>query len=190
MPEDDSVHAAIRSKQNGTTAKSSNGIATFTGESLGDVGEMMSAPEFPGQMPDIDFSAVAGGSVTDILFRDGQDQGFSLTSLRLAPDYILPSHHHDVDCLYYVESGLILLGRRIIDRGGGFLVRAGTSYGYQAGPQGATVLEFRNSTNFNMIITETSPTKLSRIAKTAVEHDGWPGFLESVALPRATMPKH
>lgn len=165
-------------------------IVTFTGESLGDVGEMMSAPKFPGQLPDIDFSALAGGAVTDILFRDDREQGFSLTSLRLAPDYILPAHHHDVDCLYYVESGLILLGRRRIDRGGGFFVRAGSPYGYQAGTEGATVLEFRNATNFNMIITETSPTKLSRIAKTAVEHDGWPGFVESVALPRATMPNH
>jgi len=102
----------------------------------------------------------------------------------LAPDYILPAHHHNVDCLYYVQSGWIVLGRRRIDPGGGFLVLAERPYGYRAGPEGATVLEFRKSTSFNMVVTETSPAKWQEIVQVASEHDGWPGFVESVALPK------
>ena len=37
----------------------------------------------------------------------------------------------------------MILGRRQIDAGGGFVVRARRAYGYRAGQQGATVLEFR-----------------------------------------------
>ena len=139
----------------------------------------------PAGMPlDFDASAMISGTVVDIVFRESRPDGFSLTNVRLAPDYILPAHHHNVDCLYYVQSGWIVLGRRRIDPGGGFLVLAERPYGYRAGPEGATVLEFRKSTSFNMVVTETSPAKWQEIVQVASEHDGWPGFVESVALPK------
>lgn len=165
--------------------ETSAGINIYTGASLGDVSEMMSPPDLPAGMPlDFDASAMISGTVVDIVFRESRPDGFSLTNVRLAPDYILPAHHHNVDCLYYVQSGWIVLGRRRIDPGGGFLVLAERPYGYRAGPEGATVLEFRKSTSFNMVVTETSPAKWQEIVQVASEHDGWPGFVESVALPK------
>lgn len=162
------------------------GISIFTGASLGDVSEIMSAPEFPAEIPgDLDPSAIAGGTVVDVIFRDSRPDGFSLTNIRLAPDYILPTHRHNADCLYYVQSGWIVLGRRRIDAGGGFLVLEERPYGYRAGPEGATVLEFRKSTGFNMVISAMPPAKWQEIVDVAHRHDGWPGFIESVALPRA-----
>ena len=77
---------------------------------------------------DFDASAMISGTVVDIVFRESRPDGFSLTNVRLAPDYILPAHHHNVDCLYYVQSGWIVLGRRRIDPGGGFLVLAERPY--------------------------------------------------------------
>ncbi len=161
------------------------GISVYTGASLGDVGEIMSAPEFPAEIPvGLDLAAIAGGTVVDVIFRDDRPDGFSLANIRLAPDYILPTHTHDVDCLYYVQSGWIVLGRRRIDSGGGFLVLAERPYGYRAGPEGATVLEFRKSTGFNMVISAMPSAKWQEIADVARRHDGWPDFVESVALPR------
>jgi mannose-6-phosphate isomerase-like protein (cupin superfamily) len=167
-------------------AKAAPGLTFYTGASQGHVSQMMSAPELPpGIVLDgLDPTALAGGTVDDIVYLDSRPGGFSLANIRLAPDYILPSHHHDVDCLYYVQAGSIILGRRQIGAGGGFVVLAGRAYGYRAGQQGATVLEFRNATNFNMVITETSAAKWREIAQVAEQHDGWPGFAESVALPR------
>jgi mannose-6-phosphate isomerase-like protein (cupin superfamily) len=165
--------------------KAAAGLTLFSGASQGHVSEMMSAPELPpGLVLDgLDPTALAGGTVDDIVYRDSRPGGFSLTNIRLAPDYILPVHHHDVDCLYYVQAGSILLGRRHIAAGGGFVVLAGRAYGYRAGQEGATVLEFRNATSFNMVITETSSAKWQEIAQTAERHAGWPGFTESVSLP-------
>lgn len=163
----------------------SPGISIYSGASLGDVSEMMSDPELPtGLVLNVDPAAMAAGTVVDIIFRDQRAGGFSLTNMRLAPDYILPAHRHNVDCLYYVQSGYIVLGRQRIDAGGGFLVRANRPYGYRAGPQGATVLEFRASTQFNMVITETSPAKWDQIERVVDEHGGWPRFASTVALPK------
>lgn len=166
-------------------AKAAAGLTFYSGSSQGHVSDMMSGPELPpGLVLDgLDPAALAGGTVDDIVYRDSRSGGFSLTNIRLAPDYILPAHHHDVDCLYYVQEGSIIVGRRKIDAGGGFVVRAGRAYGYRAGQQGATVLEFRNATSFNMVITETSSAKWQEIAQVAKQHAGWPGFAESVALP-------
>lgn len=170
--------------ENETPDSTTSGIFIFSGESQGPVSEMMSGPELPDGMAleALDTSALAGGTVDDIIFRQGGPDGFSLANIRLAPNYILPAHHHDVDCLYYVLSGWIVLGRRRINAGGGFLVSALRPYGYRAGAEGACVLEFRKSTRFNMVITETSPTRWNEIARVAEEHHGWPGFVDTAAL--------
>jgi hypothetical protein len=118
-----------------------------------------------------------------VLFRGSGPDGFSLVRLWFGAHYRLPRHSHDADCLYYVLSGWILLGRRRIDAGGGFLASAHRPYGYRAGAEGATVLEFRKATSFNMVITETSSTRWQEIARVAVEHGGWPGFADCAALP-------
>lgn len=161
------------------------GIIPYSGASQAELGAIMSDPEFPPAiLAEFDVSLLAGGSVVDVVFQDSRSNGFSLTNLRLAPNYILPAHTHNVDCLYYVVSGWIMLGRRRIDPGGGFLVMANRPYGYRAGSAGATVLEFRQSTGFNLVVTETSTAKWREIFDVVAENKGWPGFVESVALAK------
>jgi hypothetical protein len=161
-------------------------IRLYTGASVAAIDEVMTTPQVPAGVFDERVDGrrlLAGGSAIDVVFRDDRPDGFSLVNMRLAPDYILPTHHHDVDCLYYVQSGWIMFGRKRINAGGGFMVSAERPYTYRAGPEGATVLEFRQATKFNIVITETSPSKWREIVAVAVQHDGWPGFVESAALP-------
>jgi hypothetical protein len=162
------------------------GIMPYTGGSLGDVTEIMSFPELPsGIAVDMVVALLTVGARADVVFRDSRPDGFSVVNLRLAPHVILPAHHHDADCLYYVVSGWIMLGRRRIDAGGGFRVLAKQPYAYRAGSDGATVLEFRHTTSFNMVITENSEAKWREMADVASQNDNWPGFTESAALPPA-----
>ena len=87
-----------------------------------------------------------GGSAQATLFvdPDGTDAHCpNLVWLRLASNYQLPRHSHTGDCLYYVVSGEVHLGKRTVGPGGGFFVPSGAPYSYAAGPDGAEVLEFR-----------------------------------------------
>lgn len=159
----------------------------FSGAPVGDLDTLMTRPVMPEIVTESfepnDLVLLGGGFNTEPIFCDPDPGGFSLVNIRLAPDAILPTHTHDVDCLYYVLSGSILLGRRTLAAGAGFFIPAERPYGYRAGADGAAVLEFRKSTHFGMVITETSPTRWQEIVDAAKRHHGWPGFKESVALP-------
>jgi hypothetical protein len=150
-------------------------IVPFTGASLGGLEEMMQPADVPPQiLQNFDIAGLtAAGTQLDVVFRDSRPDGFSLISVRLAPDFIVTSHRHDVDCLYYVISGCVMLGRRRLDPGGGFLVLANRAYGYRAGPDGATVLEFRKATSFGTVVTESSPAKWREFADVVGRAGDW-----------------
>jgi quercetin dioxygenase-like cupin family protein len=117
-----------------------------------------------------------GGSVTKLLFGDPEGNasgGLSLVWVRFEANYHLPRHSHSVDCLYYIVSGQIRMGRQTLGAGEGFFVRADAPYGYVAGPDGVELLEFRAVSHFDSRIRET-PEGWSRIL-TAVRanRDRW-----------------
>jgi quercetin dioxygenase-like cupin family protein len=146
----------------------------------------MSPPKLPeGIVEKYDLSDAGSGFTTDCIFRENKPDGFSLVNIRLAPNSILPTHKHDTDCLYYVLSGTILLGRQELGMGAGFMVPADRPYGYRAGANGAAVLEIRKATSFNMIVTQTSPQLWEEITATTKRENCWPGFVESVKLQSA-----
>lgn len=119
-----------------------------------------------------EFSA-GGGVARATLYNEpnGTDgNGLSLIWLRFGSNYYLPRHSHSTDCLYYVVAGEIHMGARIIGPGEGFFIEADAPYGYQAGPDGVEVLEFRAHTWFDSQIRE-SPT-------------GWVRALEAVRANR------
>lgn len=70
------------------------------------------------------------------------------------PNYLLPQHSHAEDCMYYIESGEVIMGARRMGPGEGFLVRANQPYAYSSGPDGVRVLEIRhqpmNPPNFTL----------------------------------------
>jgi quercetin dioxygenase-like cupin family protein len=74
--------------------------------------------------------------------------GFSLTYVWFKPNYPLPLHSHDGDCLYYVIAGSLDLGTETLGSRDSFLIPANTPYSYKPGPDGVEVLEFRHETHF------------------------------------------
>jgi hypothetical protein len=182
------VRRYVRQENVLTTTVTQLSFEIFDGSPSVPMAGVMAAPATPESVlaafDENDLALLPAAFATDALFCDSSPAGFSLVNIRLAPDSILPAHTHDVDCLYYVLSGSILLGRRRLNAGAGFFIPAGRPYGYRAGADGAAVLEFRHATSFNMIITETSPARWQEMIDVARSHQGWPGFTDSVALTR------
>ena len=111
----------------------------------------------------------AQGYINKVLFGDPDSGGMSLIRLWYAPDYALPRHSHDVDCLYYVISGEARLGNHVVPAGDGFFVPANAPYAYSAGPDGVEVLEFRAESSFAIHVTE-SLGRWEQIAELARTH--------------------
>jgi hypothetical protein len=112
--------------------------------------------------------ATASGYVNQVLFGDSEG-GMSLIRLWYAPDYALPRHSHDVDCLYYVVAGEAHMGSQVVAAGDGFFVPAGAPYAYTAGSDGVEVLEFRATSQFGIHVTE-SPGRWAQLAELARTH--------------------
>ena len=111
----------------------------------------------------------ASGYVIKVLFGDPDGGGMSLIRAWYAPDYALPRHSHDVDCLYYVLSGEAHLGNQVVPAGDGFFVPANAPYAYTAGQDGVAVLEFRATSSFGINVTE-SLSRWEQIAELARAH--------------------
>ena len=155
-------------------------FSIYSGEPVVALDEIMENPGFPEVVNSLEPDGLVlagGGATTDILFCHEGPEGFSLANVRFAPEAILPAHKHNVDCLYFVKSGWIMLGQRRLDVGAGFYVPAGAVYGYRAGEQGAEVLEFRHATRFDITVTENSLSRWQQIVDVARAHNGWPGVL-------------
>jgi hypothetical protein len=90
-------------------------------------------------------------SVLDIdeYFRDGlstrrtQVGPFHLLEVRLAPNFIIPRHHHNLDQMVLLMEGAARQGRRWFYPGDGYFTRAFTPYTTAAGPEGCRVVEVR-----------------------------------------------
>lgn len=100
--------------------------------------------------------------------------GFSLTYAWFKPDYPLPLHSHDADCLYYVIAGSLQLGTESLGPRDSFFLPAGAPYSYRPGPQGVEVLEFRHATEFNFSNHAKNAAFFSRAVETiAASREDW-----------------
>ena len=113
----------------------------------------------------------AGGQIT-VPFRQSAEDGFSLVEINFAPGYLLPKHSHSSDCLYYIVKGGIVMGKRELGPGDGFFLPAEQVYAYQAGPEGVTLLEFRNRTSFDMKVHEKDMASYRRKAVSSMAAEG------------------
>lgn len=134
-------------------------FAIFRGDDARPLGETdmmqyVADPEMEAASAQLVDAGVLDGSEVDQVFRHGGEDGFSLVHVWFKPNYHLPRHSHDDDCLYYVLSGQVLMGAQVLEAGDGFYVPRDQVYGYRAGPQGAEVLEFRHSTSFDIRLKE------------------------------------
>jgi quercetin dioxygenase-like cupin family protein len=156
VTEDDPVEVATVGSRPGR-----RGMTMFSPEAGVELLESgtMSSPTFPPEDAEaiaaerLDLSPSGVGNHDLVLFRGEGEDGFSLIRAWFAPHYVLPRHTHDADCLYYLEEGSIVMGARVVEAGSGFFIPADAPYAFQAGPEGAVVLEFRQRTQFDMKIT-------------------------------------
>lgn len=86
----------------------------------------------------------------------------SLATLRLKSGSLIPLHTHDCDCLYYVARGSIRMGSETLQAGDGFFVGTDVPYTYEAGPDGAIVLEFRSVNRFSTVMRLKTPAAWDR----------------------------
>ena len=114
------------------------------------------------------------GESSRLLFVEPGEIGTSLVHVWFKSGYVLPFHSHDTDCLYYVLGGELHIGSRVLRQGDGFFVPADTGYGYQAGPEGVEVLEFRNATRFKLMFKANSDARWNQLVETCRERaDIW-----------------
>lgn len=126
----------------------------------------------------------AGGSRITLLYGDPEspdDGGMSLVSVRFGPNYPLPRHSHSVDCLYYIVSGGIRMGNRVLGAGEGFFVPADVPYGYTAGPKGVELLEFRACSAFDSRIRESEAGWRRIIEGVQANRDRWAELMPAEA---------
>lgn len=149
-------------------------FSIFTGEAVHSLRDMFTEVRFtPGEGEEFAATSWSNGLRSLVPFCHAGDSGFSIVRVYLAPGYILPAHTHDSDCLYYVLRGQAILGKQVVEPGGGFFVPAGKAYGYTAGDEGAEVLEFRHATRTDFQQTERSPARWKKIFENAEKHGGW-----------------
>jgi quercetin dioxygenase-like cupin family protein len=86
---------------------------------------------------------------------------FNILGVKLAPEFTIPRHHHNIDQLVMVHEGEVWLGSRRYVPGDAYFTRAGHTYSITAGPEGAIVLEIRHRpiTELTLIWDESDPTR-------------------------------
>lgn len=117
--------------------------------------------------------AGSSGHVVKVLYRGDGDGDMSLVWSWFGPGYALPRHSHSADCLYYVLAGEAHFGNRVVQTGSGFFVPADAPYAYTAGPDGVEILEFRQATSFDMIISENLARFEKIIEGARANRDAW-----------------
>lgn len=70
---------------------------------------------------------------------------FNVLGVKLAPNYTIPRHHHNIDQLVLVHEGEVWQGSQRYQPGEAYFTRAGHAYSLTAGDQGATVFEIRST---------------------------------------------
>jgi len=105
---------------------------------------------------------------SSVPYRQQGRDGMSLVHLDFPPGAMLPRHSHSADCLYYIVSGGIVLGKRELGPGDGFYVPADQPYGYRAGTEGVVLLEFRQSTAFDTKFHEKDPARFRAKAEASL----------------------
>jgi hypothetical protein len=161
-----------------TKRPSRRGIKLFRGSDAVPIAESgaMSAPQFdPEDMKALAADGprpktVALGIDDRLVFQGEGHAGSSLVRAWLGPHYVLPRHSHSGDCLYYIVEGSIIMGAQHLGAGDGFFVPSDAPYAYEAGPEGAVVLEFRTETSFDMQIPGGQLERWRKMATVAEEH--------------------
>jgi len=77
------------------------------------------------------------------IFSPGDDGDLQLFEVKLAPDTDVEAHAHQQDEIMYVTSGELRFGNRVCPAGSVIVIPGMTLYGFVAGPEGGSFLNFR-----------------------------------------------
>jgi len=88
----------------------------------------------------------AGRAERRVMVSNPDTDGMSLTIFKFAPGTLLPRHRHDVDYIEFILEGEVHHGNRVLKAGEGVFRGAGSLYSFWAGPEGATIADFRAHT--------------------------------------------
>jgi quercetin dioxygenase-like cupin family protein len=66
-----------------------------------------------------------------------------LMEMRLRPHTLVAPHSHDEPEIFYVAEGALHWGEHRLEAGGSMFIPAGETYRFQAGAEGARLLNFR-----------------------------------------------
>jgi quercetin dioxygenase-like cupin family protein len=82
----------------------------------------------------------------------GGDHNPQLVELRYEPNSEIRLHSHDEDEIIYVLSGAMRINNRSVGAGACLTIPGGVFYGFHAGPEGLTILNFRprEDSTFNL----------------------------------------
>jgi quercetin dioxygenase-like cupin family protein len=112
-------------------------------------------------------AGAAAGAQLKVLVRDAG--GFSLVHIWFKPNFPLPRHTHNVDCMYYVISGCVVMGNVTLRAGDSFFIPAGAPYQYSAGPDGVEVLEIRHGAEqFDIKLTDIGEDRWQAMAEVVI----------------------
>jgi quercetin dioxygenase-like cupin family protein len=78
-------------------------------------------------------------------FFPAEGEGLELFEVEFQPDAIVQAHAHSASEIIYVTRGELVLGARRCGPGSAIYIDADTLYGFRAGPEGATFLNFRGN---------------------------------------------
>jgi mannose-6-phosphate isomerase-like protein (cupin superfamily) len=122
--------------------------------------------------------ALTGSKLKVLVRQTDEEGGFSLVHVWFKPNYPLPRHSHDADCMYYVISGSLQMGSQTLQAGDCFYVPSEAPYLYSAGPTGVEVLEIRRGAeSFDIKIFDASPERWEAMLRTLQTHrDEWEGM--------------
>jgi hypothetical protein len=68
---------------------------------------------------------------------------FNILGVKLAPNFTIPRHHHNLHQLVLVHEGEVWQGRQRFVPGDGYFTRADHPYSVTAGPEGSIAFEIR-----------------------------------------------
>ena len=165
-----------------TNGKAKRGLSIFRAADAVNLSEtdLMSPPEMSEETRaaanDRLAAGLSAGTEAKVVVRQNDDEGgFSLLRLWFKANYPLARHTHDSDCLYYVLSGSIVMGRQTLRAGDAFFVPDGAPYQYDAGPDGVEVLEIRrNVAQFDMKIFDARAEQWRAMTETVqTNHERW-----------------
>lgn len=81
----------------------------------------------------------------------GDPDGLELLEVYYPPNAVITVHAHEEDEIIYVVDGAILLGGRVYPKGSSVFVAHQTLYGFEAGPDGLHMVNFRARADHSFI---------------------------------------